>query len=109
MIYGSNNLPENNEFTCAFAAALHQQRFYKPDKDCLVASTVQEAMAKLGEIFRANMGYNPTHGIGATTPHPLLTRQSASANFNDSHVDMHRGLYPAFSTKPITTDILLIL
>jgi hypothetical protein len=26
-------------------------------------------------MFRANIGYNPTHGIGATTLHPLLTRQ----------------------------------
>jgi hypothetical protein len=41
----------------------------------LVAATVQEAMAKLGEMFRANMGYNPTHGVGSTTLHPLLTRQ----------------------------------
>jgi hypothetical protein len=32
-------------------------------------------MAKLGEIFRANVGYNPTHGTGSHSLHPLLTRQ----------------------------------
>jgi hypothetical protein len=32
-------------------------------------------MAKLGEIFRANVGYNPTHGNGTQSLHPLLTRQ----------------------------------
>jgi hypothetical protein len=32
-------------------------------------------MAKLGEIFRANVGYNPTHGDGVNSLHPLLTRQ----------------------------------
>jgi hypothetical protein len=45
------------------------------NKKGLVASTVQEAMAKLGEIFRANVGYNPTHGNGTQSLHPLLTRQ----------------------------------
>jgi len=32
-------------------------------------------MAKLGEILRANVGYNPTHGIGSQSLNPLLTRQ----------------------------------
>jgi hypothetical protein len=32
-------------------------------------------MAKLGEIFRANVGYNPTHGTGSQQLHPLLPRQ----------------------------------
>jgi hypothetical protein len=32
-------------------------------------------MAKLGEIFRTNMGYNPTHGCRSNSLHPLLTRQ----------------------------------
>jgi hypothetical protein len=31
-------------------------------------------VAKLGEIFSANVGYNPTHGINNTL-HPALTRQ----------------------------------
>jgi hypothetical protein len=32
-------------------------------------------MAKLGEIFRSNVGFNPTHGNGSHQLHPLLTRQ----------------------------------
>ena len=59
----------------AFAAALRRKEFSKPDEKSLVASTVQEAMAKLGEIFRSNMGYNPTHGVNSNALHPLLTRQ----------------------------------
>ncbi len=47
----------------------------KPNEKSLVASTVQETMAKLGEIFRSNVGYNPTHGVGSNTSHPLLTRK----------------------------------
>jgi hypothetical protein len=60
---------------CAFAAALRRREFSKPDEKGLVASTVQEAVAKLGEIFRANVGYNPTHGAGSQPLYPLLTRQ----------------------------------
>jgi len=59
----------------AFAAALRRRQFSHPDEQCLVASTVQETMAKLGEIFRTNVGYNPTHGDGVNSLHPLLTRQ----------------------------------
>jgi hypothetical protein len=59
----------------AFAAALRRRQFSRPDEKCLVASTVQETVAKLGEIFRSNVGYNPTHGDGVNTLHPLLTRQ----------------------------------
>jgi hypothetical protein len=59
----------------AFAAALRRREFSRPDKKGLVASTVQEAVAKLGEIFRTNVGYNPTHGSGTQCLHPLLTRQ----------------------------------
>jgi len=32
-------------------------------------------VAKLGEIFGSNVGYNPTHGVGSLSLHPLLTRQ----------------------------------
>jgi hypothetical protein len=59
----------------AFAAALQRREFSRSDPKCLVASTVQEAMAKLGEIFRSNVGYNRTHGFGSNSLHPLLTRQ----------------------------------
>jgi hypothetical protein len=41
----------------------------------LALSTVQEAMAKLGEIFRAKVGYNPTHVPGSESVHPALFRQ----------------------------------
>jgi len=41
----------------------------------LAAGTVQEAVAKLGEIFRTNVGYNPTHGVGSQGFHPSLLRQ----------------------------------
>jgi hypothetical protein len=33
-----------------------------------------ETVAKLGEIFRANVGYNPTHGNGTDGFHPALAR-----------------------------------
>jgi len=59
----------------AFAAALQRREFSTPDPKCLVAATVQEAVAKLGETFRANVGYNPSHGVGSHTLHPLLARQ----------------------------------
>jgi hypothetical protein len=32
-------------------------------------------VGKLGEIFRANMGYNPTHGMGSDGFHPALAHQ----------------------------------
>jgi hypothetical protein len=59
----------------AFAAALRRRQFSRPDEKELASKTVQEAVAKLGEIFRANVGYNPTHGTGSHSLHPLLTRQ----------------------------------
>jgi hypothetical protein len=59
----------------AFAAALRRREFSKPNEKSLVASTFQEAVAKLGEIFGSNVGYNPTHGVGSQSLHPLLTRQ----------------------------------
>ncbi len=59
----------------AFAAALRRRQFSRPDEKNLAASTVQETVAKLGEIFRANLGYNPTHGNGTDGFHPALARQ----------------------------------
>jgi len=56
----------------AFAAALRQRDFSSPALKCLVAATVQEAVATLGKTFRANVGYNPSHGFGTRTLHPLL-------------------------------------
>jgi hypothetical protein len=59
----------------AFAAALRRRQFSRPDETDLAASTVQEAITKLGEIFRANVGYNPAHGQGSNALHPALSRQ----------------------------------
>jgi len=75
-IWLSSLLPEQRTHIMgAFAAAYCRRQFSRPDERDLVASTVQEAMAKLGEIFRANVGYNPTYGNGSQSLHPLLTRQ----------------------------------
>jgi hypothetical protein len=59
----------------AFAATLRRRQFSRPDEKNLAAGTVQETVAKVGEIFRANVGYNPTHGIGSNGFHPALLRQ----------------------------------
>jgi len=59
----------------ALAAALRQRQFSKPDPTELASSTVQEAVSKLGEIFRINLGYNPTHVPGSEQVHPALSRQ----------------------------------
>jgi hypothetical protein len=59
----------------AFAAALQRRQFSRVDKNDLAAGTVQETVAKLGEIFRANVGYNPTHGMGSHGFHPSLAHQ----------------------------------
>jgi hypothetical protein len=68
--------PENRaRFMGAFAAALQRRQFSCPDEKDLSAGTVQETVAKLGEIFRANMRYNPTHGVGTHGFHPSLSRQ----------------------------------
>jgi hypothetical protein len=59
----------------AFAAALRRRQFSRPDTTDLASGTVQETLAKLGEVFRANVGYNPTHAPGSETLHPALSRQ----------------------------------
>jgi hypothetical protein len=61
----------------AFASALRRRAFSHPSEKDLGGSTVQEAVAKLGEIYRANVGYNPYHGEGiyGSGPHPSLARQ----------------------------------
>ena len=61
----------------AFAAALRRRAFSQPSEKDLGGSTVQEAVAKLGEIYRANVGYNPYHGETGhgSGPHPSLARQ----------------------------------
>jgi len=59
----------------AFAAALRRRQFSRPDKNPLGAGTVEETVAKLGQIFRANVGYNPAHGSADNGMHPSLARQ----------------------------------
>ncbi len=59
----------------AFAATLRRRQFSRLDERPLVAGTVEEAMAKLGQIFRANVGYNPAHGDSDGGLHPSLARQ----------------------------------
>jgi hypothetical protein len=67
----------------AFAAALRRRQFSKPDKRPLVAGTVEEAVVKLGQILRANMGYNPAHGDSDGGLHPSLARQFRGMKNND--------------------------
>jgi hypothetical protein len=59
----------------AFAAALRRRQFSRPHNTDLASSTVQEAVTKLGEVFRANVGYNPAHVPGSNGLHPILSRQ----------------------------------
>ena len=66
---------QQNHVFGAFATTIRWREFSKADPKCLVASTVQEAMEKLGESFRSNVGYNPAHGVGTNTLHLLLTQQ----------------------------------
>jgi hypothetical protein len=76
----------------AFAAALRRRQFFRPDEKNLAASTVQETVGKLGEIFRANVGYNPTHGLGSDGFHPALARQFKGMRNEDPGKQQQKGL-----------------
>jgi hypothetical protein len=67
----------------AFAAALRRRQFSAPNKIPLGAGTVEETMAELGQIFRANMGYNPAHGSANGGLHPSLAQQIKGMKNND--------------------------
>jgi hypothetical protein len=68
--------PENRaRFMGAFAAVLQRRQFSRPDEKDLAAGTVQKTVAKLGEIFMANVGYNTTHGMGTHGFQPSLLQQ----------------------------------
>jgi hypothetical protein len=53
---------------------------------------VQEAITKLGEIFRANVGYNPTHVPGTQGLHPALARQFKGMRNADPGEKQQRAL-----------------
>jgi len=76
----------------AFAAAYRRRQFSRPDEKELGASSVQEALAKLGQIFRADMGYNPYHGPGETGVAPCLSRQFHGMKNNDPAVKPQKAL-----------------
>jgi hypothetical protein len=59
----------------AFAAALRQCFFSKKDNSVLGGGSVEETLAKLGQIFRSNVGFNPYYGPDGHAVHPLLLRQ----------------------------------
>ncbi len=78
----------------AFAAALRRRAFSLPSEKDLAGGTVQEAVAKLGEIYRANMGYNPYHGEGnhGSGPHPSLARQFKGMKNQDPGLKQQKAL-----------------
>jgi hypothetical protein len=76
----------------AFAAALRRRHFSKPDTSDLAAGTVQETIAKLDEIFRTNLGYNPTHIPGTEELHPALSRQFKEMKNMDPGEKQQRAL-----------------
>ncbi len=83
-VYLQNLSPEfRTRLFGAFAVALRRRQFSRPGKNPLGASIVEETVAKLGQIFRANVGYNPAHGIADNGMHPSLARQIKGMKNND--------------------------
>ncbi len=76
----------------AFAAAMQRRQFSRPDERPLGASTVEEAVAKLGQIFRTNVGYNPAHGDSDGGLHPFLSRQFKGMKNNDPGEKQQKAL-----------------
>jgi hypothetical protein len=72
MIFGLNVSHLKEELKLWEPLLQHCKDFSRPDKNDLAAGTVQETVAKLGEVFRANMGYNPPHGVESQSFHPAL-------------------------------------
>jgi hypothetical protein len=58
----------------------------------LGAGTIEETMAKLGQIFRANVGYNPAHGRADGGWHPSLARQIKGMKNNDPGQKQQKAL-----------------
>jgi hypothetical protein len=53
---------------------------------------VEEAMAKLGQIFRTNVGYNPAYGDTDGGLHPILSRQSKGMKNSDPGEKQQKAL-----------------
>jgi hypothetical protein len=53
---------------------------------------VEEAVAKLGQIFRTNVGYNPAHGDSDGGLHPFLSRQFKGMKNNDPGEKQQKAL-----------------
>jgi hypothetical protein len=49
----------------------------------LAGSHIQETLAKLGQAFRSNVGYNPYLGAEGSTIAPILARQFKGMKNND--------------------------
>jgi len=76
----------------AFAAALRRRQFSAPNKIPLGAGAIEETMAKLSQIFRANVGYNPAHGSADGGWHLSLARQIKGMKNNDPGQKQQKAL-----------------
>jgi hypothetical protein len=59
----------------AFSAALRQGFFSGKNQSILGGGSVKESLAKLGQIFRSNVGFKTYYGPDGHGVHPLLTHQ----------------------------------
>jgi hypothetical protein len=76
----------------AFGAALRRGDFSRKDTDGLGGGTVEETLAKLGQMFRTNVGFNPYYGPDGQTSHPLLSRQIKGMKNKDPGVKPQKAL-----------------
>jgi hypothetical protein len=76
----------------AFATALHRRQFSRLDEKPLGAHTVEEAMAKLGQIIRSNVGYNPIYDKTNRGVHPHLARQFRGMKNSDPRERSQKAL-----------------
>jgi hypothetical protein len=76
----------------AFGAALRRGDFSRKNTEILGGGTVEETLAKLGQMFRANVGFNPYYGPDSHSPHPLLSRQLKGMKNTDPGVTPQKAL-----------------
>jgi hypothetical protein len=76
----------------AFGAALRRGDFSRKDKETVGGGTVEETLAKLGQMFRANVGFNPYYGPDSHSVHPLLSRQLKGMKNTDPGVEPQKAL-----------------